>query len=100
MRRQSQPPIPTLAQLAGMGPRWLWLVCRETGCGHTAPAALTPFVIRWGADASSDVLRRSARCTCCGHKGAGLQLPSWVGLEEGFAAFPVHRDRRDAGADQ
>jgi hypothetical protein len=27
-------------------------------------------VIRWGADASSDVLRRAGRCTVCGHKGA------------------------------
>jgi putative tryptophan/tyrosine transport system substrate-binding protein len=34
------------------------------------PAALVPLMIRLGADGSSDVLRRSARCTRCGRKGA------------------------------
>jgi hypothetical protein len=38
--------------------------------------ALAPLIIRWGGDASSDILRRSARCTCCGSKGADLQHPS------------------------
>jgi len=32
-----------------------------------------------GAVASSDMLRRSARCTRCGRKGATIQLPGWVG---------------------
>lgn len=50
---------------------------------------LAPFVIRWGADASSDVLRRCARCTVCGHKGATLMHPS-MGSEEwgGYSPFP------------
>jgi hypothetical protein len=34
--------------------------------------ALAPLIIRWGGDASSDLLRRSARCTRCGNKGADL----------------------------
>jgi len=38
--------------------------------------AIAPLIIRWGGDASSDLLRRSARCTCCGSKGADLQHPS------------------------
>src|SRR6185312_17348562 len=32
-------------------------------------------VIRWGRDASSAVLRKRARCTRCGHKGATVQHP-------------------------
>ena len=32
---------------------------------------------RWGMDASSDVLRRNARCSACGRRRATLQHPSW-----------------------
>jgi hypothetical protein len=35
---------------------WVWLHCRARECSHKEPAALAPFVIRWGA-ASSDILR-------------------------------------------
>ena len=38
--------------------------------------ALAPLIIRWGGDASSDLLRQSARCKYCGGKGADLQHPS------------------------
>jgi hypothetical protein len=48
-------------------------------------------VIRWGPGASSDLLRRSARCTKCGRKGAVLQHPSWAGMHIGFEPFPVSR---------
>ena len=51
--------------------------------------ALAPAIIRWGPDASSDVLRRRARCSKCGHKGATLQIPGWVGGEIGVAPFPI-----------
>ena len=37
--------------------------------------ALAPAIIRWGDDASSDVLRGRARCGKCGSKGATLQTP-------------------------
>jgi hypothetical protein len=40
----------------------------------TPPRCLSPFVIRWGRDASSDLLRRSARCTRCGGKGAMIVM--------------------------
>jgi hypothetical protein len=43
-----------------------------------------PFIIRWGPDASSDVLRQRARCTACGNLGATLQHPSWGGKTLGF----------------
>src|SRR5262245_55798347 len=35
---------------------------------HRAPTALAPWMIRWGAEASIDVLRRSALCTRCGRR--------------------------------
>jgi hypothetical protein len=48
-------------------------------------------VIRWGAGASSDVLRWRARCTACGNKGATIQHPGWAGEHIGFMPFPVER---------
>ena len=69
------PPRPTLAGMRQAAP-WLWVWCKNVHCWHSAPMALAPLVIRWGTGASSDVLRRSARCTCCGNKGADLQHPS------------------------
>jgi hypothetical protein len=45
-------------------------------CRHKGPVALAPLIIRWGGDASSDLLRQSARCKLCGSKGADLQHPS------------------------
>jgi hypothetical protein len=69
-----QPPVPTLEQLRGDCP-WCWVVCER--CLHRKPVAFTPLT-RWGPDASSDLLRRSARCEKCGAKGgASLQHPSW-----------------------
>jgi hypothetical protein len=56
-----------------------WVCCAGHGCTHNhAPMAIAPFVIRWGPEASSDMLRQSARCSKCGAKGATLMLPSWV----------------------
>ena len=51
--------------------------------------AIVPLIIRWGANTSSDMLRRSARCTACGTKGATLKHPSWAGEQVGFEPFPV-----------
>jgi hypothetical protein len=48
-------------------------------------------VIRWGANTSSDKLRRSARCTACGNKGATIQHPGWGGNDVGFLVFPVEK---------
>jgi len=57
-------------------------------CYHRAPAAITPFVTRWGPDASSDTLRRSARCSACGARGATTMLPSWGGSLIGWRPLP------------
>jgi len=79
-------PRPTLGDLHRVTP-WVWLYCE--GCLHHSPIACAIPVIRWGADASSDVLRQRARCTACGHKGATLQHPGWGGADVGFLPFPV-----------
>ena len=50
---------------------------------------ITPYVIRWGADASSDLLRERARCARCGSLGADLYHASWQDMTVGYAPFPV-----------
>jgi hypothetical protein len=77
--------VPTLGALL-QAPYWTWLCC---SCGHRVPVALVPFVIRWGADASSDMLRRQARCSVCGRRGATLQHPGWEDETVGWEVFPV-----------
>jgi hypothetical protein len=86
--RRDRPPVPTLGQLRTQT-CWLWLCCLNgQRCWHSAPAALAPFLIRWGASASSDTLRRSVRC---GSKGATLRHPSWKDSETGVWPFPADR---------
>jgi len=85
-RYKSKPgPRATLGDLQRATP-WLWLYCER--CQHHSPLACAVVVIRWGATASSDVLRQRARCTACGNKGAALQHPSWEGEHVGFQPFP------------
>jgi hypothetical protein len=87
---ESRPPrrVATLGELR-RGTPWFWLHCTGRGCAHRAPTALAPYIIRWGPDASSDLLRQSARCSRCGRKGATLQHPGWMGIEVGFELFPT-----------
>jgi hypothetical protein len=74
----------TLGQLH-RPPGWVWVHCARYVplCQHHAPMALAPLTIRWRGDASSDMLRRCARCTLCGHKGATLKHPGWKNGESG-----------------
>jgi hypothetical protein len=48
-----------------------------------------PFVIRWGPDASSNVMRERLRCAKCGHRGAVIQHPGWMGAQIGEQPFPA-----------
>lgn len=89
-RREPPPPIPTLADLR-RHTSWTWVNCTNIKCMHYAPVAYAPLIIRWGPDASSDVLRRSARCTRCGRKGATLLHPSHKDLMRDWAPFPTDR---------
>jgi hypothetical protein len=41
-------------------------------------------------NASSDIVRQSARCTHGGGKGATVTHPSWGGSNFGFAALQMH----------
>jgi hypothetical protein len=75
---------------------WLWLNCEH--CQHHAPLACAVAVIRWGAGASSDLLRERARCTRCGHKGATIQHPGWGGADIGFLPFPDGRSPTSASS--
>jgi hypothetical protein len=83
----------TLAQLR-KGTCWVWAYCQGRECYRGVPLALAPYIIRWGADASSDLLRRSFRCTVCAGKGATLMMPSHVG-GFGLAPFPSKRAEND-----
>jgi hypothetical protein len=85
-------PIPTLAQLQRHAPHWCWIYCNNPQCPRSSrptPIALAPYVIRWGAGASSDVLRRSARCANCGEKGATLILKADDPARDDYAVFPT-----------
>jgi hypothetical protein len=83
--KRPQGPVPTLGQLQE-SVSWFWLWCER--CQHSAPIKFAPLIARWGADTSSDKLRRCARCTACGNKGATLQHPGWVDSAVGFQPFP------------
>ena len=90
MPRRYDQPRPTLAELRAHI-SWCWVYCDNPACLHSAPVAFVPLMIRWGMDASSDMLRRSARCSVCGHKGATLKHPSWVDMQVGWQPFPTDR---------
>jgi hypothetical protein len=59
--------------------------------------ALAPFTIRWGPEASGDVLRRSARCADCGGTGVTITVPSWKGMQDGAEPFPIERLKHRVG---
>ena len=42
-----------------------------------------------GPEHFNDKLRRCARCTACGNKGATIQHPGWGGNDVSFLPFPV-----------
>src|SRR2546423_1337523 len=61
----------TLADLQRQG-GWVWAYCEGIGCGHRVPLAIAPFAIRWGLNASSDLMRERLRCS---KSGVRLHLP-------------------------
>ena len=82
--------VPTIGSLARMEPRWVWAYCDNVGCGHISALPLVPFVIRWGAKASSNLIRRNLTCSKCGTRGVSITLPSQLG-SHGPQTFPVER---------
>lgn len=65
----------------------MWVYCNA--CGRGVATALAPLIIRFGPDASGDVIRKGARCQACGGKGAMLMHPSWVNTIVGWDPFPT-----------
>jgi hypothetical protein len=61
--------------------KWLSTSRAERDCAVCHPL---------GPEASSDMLRQSARCSKCGAKGATLMLSTTAG----FAPFPVKQTHR------
>jgi hypothetical protein len=92
-RRRYTGPVPTLAQLRASS-CWVWVCCDRFGCTHSGPWPYAPLIIRWGQEASSDMLRQRARCSRCGYLGATLRHPSWSGdIHAGDSPFPAERIR-------
>ena len=81
--------VSTLGEMQRTPGGWIWLYCEAQGCAHHAAMAVTPLVIRWGAETSSDKLRRCARCTQCGRRGATLRGASWANASTDWQPFPV-----------
>jgi hypothetical protein len=40
--------VSTLGEMQQTPGGWCWLYCNDPTCNHSAPAAIAPFVIRWG----------------------------------------------------
>ena len=90
LRRFREPPpkrVPTIAEIRRDTP-WVWAYCAGHKCHHQEPIALVPLMIRWGPNASSDMIRRNLRCSKCGHRGVTIQSPSWGMAEGGFRHWP------------
>lgn len=73
---------------------WIYVYCGRPRCRHHAIFYLTPLIVRWGPEASVDLLRRAARCTRCGHKGATVAASNaaWP-----TALTPIFEDLRWTG---
>ena len=71
--RDRPEPLPTLAELIADHCRygnWLPVHCFGKGCGRNFPVALVPLLIRWGGDATIEMLNRYSRCAaCCARAG-------------------------------
>ena len=83
-----QPATTTLGDLQRSN-GWVWAYCEGQGCGHRVALAIAPFAIRWGLDASSDLMRERLRCAKCGHLGVSLRPPSWIDSVVGQQPFPA-----------
>lgn len=81
--------VPTLGALLAErhGAKWFWLHCIVC---HRTPVAvpLAPLVIRWGAHATSNMLRRNFRCAQCGARSTSITRPSWSDIATGVQLFP------------
>lgn len=90
-------PVPTIGDLIRhKHGNWVCVYCRNDACSYSAPAALVPLAIRFGMNASSDMLRERVTCLACVRRGAPIMLTRWnvqSGANLRWAIFPTfHRD--------
>ena len=82
------PPVPTIGQLGSGSVEWFWLWCAGRDCQHHAPLRLAYAIARWGADASSNVIRRkAAKSATDGHP----DRPEWRSVDAVTGAWPFSR---------
>ena len=95
-QRQQREPPPSVATIGAIAETvdWVWVYCEarlRTGavCGHRSAVKLADAIAVFGAAASTDALRRKARCTSCGSKGSSsINLPSFINVTEGWQKYP------------
>lgn len=83
-REPAQTTIGDLLAEAG----WVILNCENPACGRRVATQLPAFIEKFGPDASSDLVRDTARCAECGHKGVTTTTPSWAGADKRWSVFP------------
>jgi hypothetical protein len=66
---------------------WWIITCTKPGCGRRIASDLKKYAERWGAGASSDVIRDNLECVC-GHRGVELTHPDYAGKDVGWEPFP------------
>lgn len=97
------PATTTIADLMADPAGWWQLCCTRSHCRRVVASDLKVFAAKWGADASSDMIREKARCSVCGQRGVELTHPSYMGRDQGWAKFPgegveiseSHLDRKE-----
>lgn len=66
-------PCATLGELlADHGPSSLRLCCGGLNCTYESAISLQDAVAKWGADTSTDQVRKFLSCPRCGHKGGRI----------------------------
>ena len=92
-QREPPPPIATIGEIA-REVDWVWVYCEArlragANCGHRSALKLADVIAVFGADASTDAIRRKARCSVCGSKGqSAINLPSYVSVTGGWQRYP------------
>lgn len=92
-REAKSPGAPIGALMKGQC-KWFWLWCNR--CLYHRPLALAPFAIFWGMNASTDLIRNRSKCRRCGHVGASMKHPAWMGSHAGWETFPTDWDEAKA----
>jgi hypothetical protein len=92
-QRELPPPVATIGEIAAEVD-WIWVYCEvrlPTGasCCHRSAVKLADAIAIFGADASTDAIRRKARCSVCGGKGqSAINLPSFISVTAGWQKYP------------